>query len=126
MLIDRYLPRFDVSEVHEVDVDAPPEVTYAAIREADLFTFGDVATPEMGWALLGETPGVEFVVGSVGRFWRRDYGWRSMPVEAFAAFEEPGYAKLAVSFRVEPHGANGSRFRYEARTATTAERSRAH
>lgn len=36
MLIDRYLRQFDVTEVHEVQVDAPPEVTYAAIPEADL------------------------------------------------------------------------------------------
>jgi hypothetical protein len=36
MLIDRYLPHFDVSEVHETRVDAAPDVTYAAIREADL------------------------------------------------------------------------------------------
>jgi hypothetical protein len=152
MLIDRYLPQFDVTEVHEVHVDAAPEVTYAAIREADLrdplitalfavrelpdrivrklrgepptpaaksFTFKDVATPEMGWIPLDEFVGNEFVVGSVGRFWQRDYGWRPVAREAFVGFNEPGYAKLAVSFSVRPTESGGSMLRYEARTATT-------
>src|SRR3954453_3713528 len=33
------------------------------------FTFADLATPEMGWVLLGDEAGQEFVVGAVGRFW---------------------------------------------------------
>jgi hypothetical protein len=36
MLIDRYLPSFDVTQICELRVDAPPDVTYRAIREADL------------------------------------------------------------------------------------------
>ena len=141
MLIDLYLPRFDVREVHEVDADAPPEVTFAAIRQTDLrdpitdalfalrelpnritrklrhqppppasksFTFEDIAKLDMGWVPLDELPGVEFVVGSVGRFWARDYGWKPVAADAFVAFEEPGYAKVAVSFRVVPRGVDGS------------------
>lgn len=157
MLLDRFLPRFDVTEVHETRVLAPPAATFAAIRRADLrdpligalfairelpnriarrvrgdapppaprsFTFGDLATPEMGWVLLGEEPGVEFVVGAVGRFWRRDYGWHPVAAEAFPAFAEPGYARIAVSFRVERRGEGESLLRYEARTATTDEEAR--
>jgi hypothetical protein len=36
MLIDRFLPRYDVTYVCETSVDAPPEDTYAAIRETNL------------------------------------------------------------------------------------------
>lgn len=36
MLIDLYLPEYDVAEVVDVEVDALPTTTYAAIREADL------------------------------------------------------------------------------------------
>ena len=36
MLIDRFLPAFEVNEVHEVEIDAPPEIVYAAIRQTDL------------------------------------------------------------------------------------------
>jgi hypothetical protein len=159
MLIDRYLPRFDVTEVHEVQVNAPSDLTYAAIREADLrdplvgalfavrelpnriarklrgeppppaaksFTFKNVATEDMGWMSLDEKPGDEFVVGSVGRFWQGDYGWRPVAREAFVGFNEPGYAKLAVSFCVRPNPSGGTVLRYEARTATTDKAARVH
>ena len=36
MLIDEYLPRWDVRERHHVDVAAPPEAVFAAIGETDL------------------------------------------------------------------------------------------
>jgi hypothetical protein len=157
MLIDRYLPRFDLTEVHEVEVDAPPAVTFDAIRKTELrdplintlfgirelpnrlarklsgtplppqpksLTFADMVKPEMGWIHLAEEPGIEFVVGSVGRFWRKDYGWRPVQPDDFAGFGEPGYAKLAVGFFVQPAGFGGSTLRYEARTATTDETAR--
>jgi hypothetical protein len=152
MLIERYLPRYDVSEVHEIQVDAPPAVAYEAIRTADIsdplitalfsirelpnritqrlrgtpvkpapraLTFADMAGPEMGFVLLAEDPGVEFVVGSVGRFWKRDYGWHPVAPADFTGFSEPGYAKLVVGFSVRPSGVGESIVRYEARTATT-------
>lgn len=154
MLIDRYLPHYEFTEVQEIEVDAPTDLTYAAVRETDLrdrvidallaarelphrvtgwmrgeppppapasLTFADVATPEMGWVHLGEEPGSEFVVGSTGQFWRRDYGWHPVAAEEFAAFAEPGYAKLALSFRVRSAEGGGSILRYEARTTTTDE-----
>lgn len=151
MLIDRFLPAFEVNEVHEVEIDAPPEIVYAAIRQTDLhdpvidalfavrelptrlaeklrgvptprapeaFTFEDMAKTDMPWTLLAEDWGSEFVVGSVGKFWQSDYGWRPVPAEDFASFNEPGYAKLAISLSVWPtYGA--TLLRYQARTATT-------
>jgi hypothetical protein len=158
MLIDRFLPAFDVSEVHEVEIDAPPEIVYDAIRQADLrdpvidalftlrevpirlaerlrgvpvprapeaFTFEDMAKKDMPWMLLAEDRGSELVIGSVGRFWQGDYGWRPVPARDFASFNEPGYAKLAISLSLWPtYGA--TQLRYEARTATTDMTARAH
>lgn len=161
MLIDRCLPDFDVTEVHDIEVDAPPEVAYAAIRKADLrdpvisalfavrelpnrvarrlrgdpppaapksFTFQDVDAAALGWVLLGESldkeKELEFVVGSVGRFWKRDYGWRPIPPNEFATFSEPGFAKIGLSFSVRPLGFDRSILRYEARTATTDDTAR--
>lgn len=157
MLIEQYLPCYDVTEVHQVEVDAPPHVTYEAIRRADLgdplisalfslrelpnrlvrklngagpkptvksFPFADMATPEMGFVLLGENPLKEFVVGSAGRFWKRDYGSRPLTAADFVGFREPGYAKLVLGFSVLPTGLGGSVLRYEARTATTDETAR--
>jgi hypothetical protein len=158
MLIDRFLPAFDVSEVHEVEIDAPPEIVYEAIRQTDLrdpvidalftvrdlpsrlaeklrgvstarapatFTFGDMAKKNMPWMLLAEDRGSELLVGSVGKFWQGDYGRRAVPAEDFASFNEPGYAKLALSLSLWPtYGA--TKLRYEARTATTDLTARAH
>lgn len=156
MRIDTLLPTYDVTEIQRVHVEAPPDVTWGAIRETDLrspvlaalfalrelpnrisrrmhgeppppqperITFGNIATPDLGFFPLDELPGEEFVVGSVGRFWERDYGWHRIPPEQFTAFAEPGFAKLAISFSVHP-AEGGCVLRYEARTATTDEESR--
>lgn len=153
MLIDQYLPEFDVNEVIEIEVAAPPSDVYRAILDTDLrdpvvsalfalrevplriarrirgepapadtgpVTFGDLMRGAPAWTFLGEDPGVELVIGSVGRFWRRDYGGRPVSREEFVPFREPGYAKLAVGLRVRPAGSGqGTLLRYEARTATT-------
>ncbi len=154
LLIDRQLPQFDATLVCEIDVDAPPQVTYDAIGETNLLdpvvrglfsvrelpnrligwisgepvpstprsvTFKDLVQPGLGMQVVAEDPGSEIVVGSIGRFWEKDYGWRPIEAHEFAGFQEPGYAKLAIGFRVEPYGEDRSLLRYEARTATTDE-----
>jgi hypothetical protein len=157
MNIDRFLPEFDVTEVVEFHVDAPPAVTYEAILDTDLrdpvidalFAVREItqrlrrrwrgdASPARGpvtfrsmdvsagpgWTRLADETGVEFVIGSVGRFWKSDYGGRPIAAEDFAAFREPGYAKLAIALSVRPLGAVGTLLRYEARTATTDDKAR--
>ena len=156
-LIDGLLPEYDATLVCDVVVGAPPAVTFAAIREANILdpvirglfairelpqrlttwirgeswpvaprrmTFGDLLALEPRPAVLAEEAGVEVVVGSVGRFWEKDYGGRRVAADEFGTFQEPGYAKLAMSFRVEPLAGGRSRLRYEARTATTDDAAR--
>jgi hypothetical protein len=89
----------------------------------DKVRFGDIGRQGPMWMVLLEQPGVELVIGSVGRFWHRDYGARPIAPEAFVPFNEPGYAKLAISLAVRPT-ANGAILRYEARTATTDDTAR--
>lgn len=84
-------------------------------------TLHDLLAPGTGMVRLAENPGVEIVVGSVGRFWERDYGHREVAPEEFADLREPGQAKLAMDFWVQPDGHGKSVLRYEARTATTDE-----
>jgi hypothetical protein len=93
------------------------------LPEAPAVTFGDIATGPI-WVRVAEEPGVELVVGSVGRFWRKDYGWRPVTADQFTAFQEPGYAKVALSLAVLPSTADLTILRYEARTATTDEAAR--
>jgi glyoxylase-like metal-dependent hydrolase (beta-lactamase superfamily II) len=55
--------------------------------------------PSMGWMLLGERPGVEFVFGQVGKSWKPRGGAPANPVTRaeFATFDRPGFAKLVES-----------------------------
>ncbi|WP_408957074.1 hypothetical protein [Natrinema sp. 74] len=76
------------------------------------------------WTTLADEPGEEFVFGAVGTFWRPAIEWRRVDPEAFAAFDDPGYAKLAVGLSVRPYGDGRTLLTYEARTATTDERAR--
>lgn len=86
---------------------APPRLTFGTmIRES-------------GWTLLAEVPDRELVVGSVGRFWERDYGGRAVTAEQFTGFDEPGYAKLVLGLSLRPGAMGATILRYEARTLTT-------
>lgn len=156
-LLEALLPEFDATVVREILVDAPPDVTYAAIADTNLLdpivrvlfglrelparllagvrgdprpdkprsvTMHDLLAPGTGMIRLAEHPGVEIVVGSVGRFWERDYGHQEVGPGEFAGFQEPGQAKLAMDFWVRPEEHGRSVLRYEARTATTDDEAR--
>ena len=45
--------------------------------------------------------------------------FRALPPDEFAAFNEPGFAKIAWTLRAEPIGPNTSRFYTETRVMTT-------
>jgi len=74
-----------------------------------------------GFARLAEERDREIVFGVVGRFWKLA---RNAPLETvrdragFLAFDEPGYAKAAMSFLVRAEG-RGSRLLTETRITTT-------
>ena len=86
----------------------PPELRFAD---------GSVSLP--GWLFLGEVPGRETAFGAVGKFWKADIEWRDVPVEQFAAFDEPGWGKIACHFLVHPNGPGRSTLTYQCRTGTT-------
>ena len=150
-LLDDLLPVYDVHEVHETLVPAPPLRTYAAVEAV---TPRDVrlARPLMalrrlpalltggggsggprpgamgilesfergGFVRLAEEPGREVVLGAVGRFWRiNPEVVRIDGPEAFHAFSEPGYARVAFNLLVTPDGRAGARLRTETRVAGT-------
>jgi len=82
----------------------------------------DAALP--GWLRLGERPFAELAIGAVGRFWTPSIEWRDVARTEFAAFREPGWGKIAVSFSVRPYGAIRTLVTYECRTATYDDASR--
>ena len=145
MLIDRYLPRYDVRSRHETHVDAPPEVAYRAARELNLaggpiskvlfglrtlprLLTGDGLPPlrrlgldqleEAGVSVLGEEPGEEIVLGVVGRFWKPNSDIHRVEPEHFTTFDKPGFAKAAINLRVRPR-TNGSLVTTETRVLCT-------
>ena len=152
-LLDRFMPVYEVVERHRARILAPAHVTLDVAREMDLFHLPLVraiikareivlgATGEddadgrprgllaeaqaLGWSVLAELPGREVAVGAVTKPWEADVTFRSIPAAHFAAFDEPGYVKIAWTLRADPLGPDASIFRTETRALATDRRARA-
>ncbi|QFU82564.1 hypothetical protein [Natronorubrum aibiense] len=90
----------------------PDELTIERLGESD------------EWVLIDERAHEELVFGTVGTFWKPSIEWLEIDPDDFATFDDPGYAKLAVSLSVRPYGEHRTLLTYEARTATTDDESR--
>ena len=143
MLIDDFLPVYDVFERHGTAISAPPDKVYATVRTLDLAELPLVhwlmllrglpgrlfsrrntqerpdltldGLIESGFILLGERPGHEILLGIVGRFWRPAGDPLRMPSERFREFEEPGYAKAVWSYSLTSESADLTRLTTETR-----------
>jgi hypothetical protein len=148
--LDHFMPAWDVRERHETRVKAPVDVTYAAARALDLnrsrviraiFRGREVMLRSsakaraprrpfleevcaLGWRILAEEPDRAIVLGAVTQPWLADVVFRGVTPEAFAAFDEPDYVKIAWTFAVTPLGPDESRFRTETRVLATSEAAR--
>ena len=144
-MLDRLMPAYDVVERHHVDIAAPAAVTLEVASNLELTSHPLVravfkgrevilgATPSsqqrpkglvdevlsLGWVVLAEAPGREIVLGSVTKPWEPNVTVRPVPPDAFAAFNEPGYVKIAWTLRADPLGADRSIFRTETRAIAT-------
>lgn len=143
-LLDSVMPEYEVVERESLAIRAPADVAWQALREQDLtgspvvralFALrarllrggaSETALPrqlvpalaEIGWGLLGEVAGRELVFGAVTKPWQADPEFRGLGPNAFLAFREPGYVKIAFTLRVDPAGPS-SVVRTETRAATT-------
>jgi hypothetical protein len=144
-LLDRFLPRYDVAQRHQIRVAASPAATLAAARRVDMLQSPVVraiikarevilgARPNdrprprgllaemqsLGWGVLAEIPGREIVAGAVTQPWKADVVFRALAPDEFAAFEEPGYVKIVWTLRADPINATHSIFRTETRVRAT-------
>jgi hypothetical protein len=144
------MPEYEVRERHQTRVAAPAEATWAAARALDLERSPAVRAVfagrellmrarrsrrdpsggflaqvlALGWRVLAEQPGRELVLGAVTQPWQADVVFRGLEPAEFAAFDEPGYAKIAWTLAVEPAGADASVFSTETRVRTTDAESR--
>lgn len=116
-LLDTHVPEWDFRERHVTRVNASPERVFAAVREVTLAEMGvfrvlawlrgirvpvdrpvlEVASTT--WSVLADEPGRELVLGAVGQPWRLRGG--NNPGGDFATFNRPGYAKMAINWRLE-------------------------
>ena len=99
-----------VSAVGGRRVEEPQEPE--RLRLADMATRGD-------WVLLGDDRPREIAFGVIGRFWNGETEWERIDASEFAAFERPGFGKIACNFSLRPYGTHHTLVSYEARTKTT-------
>ncbi len=129
VLLDRFVPTYDFHEVHSQVILATPQAVFTAIKQvtpAEMPLVGTLlairALPARltgkqtrtvdssrtileqalsgGFLLLGEEPGREIVIGTIGQFWVLR-GGDSPSIgdpEAFLSFDRPGYAKAVLNF----------------------------
>ena len=135
MLLDTFLPVYDFNEVHVLRVRAEPDKVFCAIkevtpREAPVFLLlGLRGTQPLidqmlrtGFVILGEETNRELVLGTIDRFWkpRRSSSARIRGPQEFGGFDDPGYAKAAMNFRVDgSNNSEGSRITTETRIHAT-------
>lgn len=105
-------------------VVAPRETARRFLRRRGRRPSSLEALASAGFVILGEDPGREIVLGTIGRFWRASGGMRRFAATEFASFDEPGWAKAAWSFRVDPAPDGGAAISTETRVLCTDSRSR--
>lgn len=147
--LDRVLPTPLRVERDFVELDAPPERVWERVRHADLSTSPLVkalfsartiadegAAPRLsldalestpvrpGFQLLIDDPPRELVVGAIGKVWQLDIPFVHVDdAVAFAAFDEPGFVRVAWAIQLSPLGERGTRLDLEVRVDATDEAS---
>ncbi|MGZ4199807.1 MAG: hypothetical protein ACXVP1_06430, partial [Thermoleophilia bacterium] len=76
------------------------------------------------WVELALKPDHEVVYGLVGRFSGATMSFEHVAPEGFAAFRQPGLAKVVLAYSVRPYGGERSLLTAETRTVTADEASR--
>ncbi len=119
MLIDEALPACDVAARYRIDINAPLDRVFAAVRHVDLaqstitrwllalrglsrpsrkatLTLADFV--EGGFIPLGEDRPGEFLLGLVGKFWTPTGCVQKLDAAGFRSFAQPGFAKAVWNF----------------------------
>lgn len=133
MLIDVFMPRYDVSEFHETVVTAPRERVFDAIRTADLAAnpiaklllflrgMGRKTRTSLkfheGFAVAAEDRPHEIVIGLEGPFWKPTCRPRGVTALHFHDPIAPDTARAAWNFATEDAGDGRTRLTTETRVA---------
>ena len=124
MLIDDFMPGYDFSEKHETNIHASAEKVYAAVNSIDLsesWIIGGLLTlrglgrrsaktltlrdmTKDGFAVLGEKPDEEILLGLAGKFWTLSGCMQNINADNFREFNTKGFAKAAWNFALKETG----------------------
>jgi hypothetical protein len=141
VLLDRWLPEFDVSKRYATRIRASRERVFEEVLRFDfrrsfstqvLMALRGYAgrssrtrvdrggtLPEslarFGFTPLDRDAGRELVFGLVGRFWRLKGDLRTVAAADFQGFREPGFAKAAWNLLLEEDGPGVTRLSTETR-----------
>jgi hypothetical protein len=144
-ILSRMLPSPEVMERHERTVNATPARALQAVRSFRLedseyvraiFRAGEIlfALPRsarapdepfliqasaIGWSVLDSIPEREVAYGAVCQPWQGQVRFQGMSPARFAAFDRPGYAKIAWAIAVDSLAPGRVRLRTETRVVTT-------
>ena len=144
LLLDRFMPTYEVREYHATRVSAPVEIAYDAARLLEMNrsrlvrgifrarelamggTHGEAPRPRplveeaqaLGWGVLADESR-EIVFGAVTQPWEADVRFESLAPEEFQNFNRSGYVKIAFTIAAEPIDDRSSIVRTETRVATT-------
>ncbi len=149
--LDAFIPSPRLREVDSVDVGIPLDAAFRALESLDLGSlpiakalFAARAIPERlagrdpepwdlrmktimasthGFRLLHVEPGRGFAVGAIGRVWEPVIPFVDVDPAAYAAYAEPGEAKVCWELRADPVTSATSRITMEVRVTTTDEAS---
>jgi hypothetical protein len=120
--LERLLPEYDQREVHSRWINADPTVVWAGLHEASATDLplarvlmrlrsagrtrlnGPLLEVRPALQLLGTIEGHEIVAGLITQAWQLFPHTKKISggQEAFAAFNEPGWVKVGIDFRLIP------------------------
>ena len=150
LLLDRFMPDYDVVERHHITIGAPAAVAFEAACHLDVSRHPVVRaivgarqlllradpdttprpsgllayTRSIGWGDLALIPGREIVLGAVTRPWEPNVTFQPLAPDIFRAFNEPGYVKIAWTLRADTRHDGNCEFWTETRAIATDETSR--
>jgi hypothetical protein len=149
-LIERFIPKAQVRESHEIEVRAPADVVMDVAERFDLMSIPAVfaifrlrsrimgatppsrddldgvveATKRIGWVELARRPGRQLVMGAAVQPWLPAPVFEPVPPDRFLDYAEPDHVRIVWTFEAEPVGPSKSRFRTETRVEPTDETAR--
>lgn len=132
MLQDKFLPQYQFSEKHSIEINANAEQVYHGILQMNfsdswiiglLFRLrglpsgsihGIEGLKEMGFTVLEEKLNKEIMFGLVGQFWKANGNIQVISPQTFSEFNQSDFAKTTWNFEIIQH--DDKRIRLETET----------